>query len=344
MPGVSAGRDAVPPMAEPERELVVRRIGIALAGYQPNVGFFREQLASLLAQTFADWICLVSFDSPLAALRDEPQLQPYFQDARFEWRENSQRLGYARNFELGIQALAAQGVDAIACCDQDDVWRPEKLARCAKALEHAGPLSLVHSDMWILPEGKPCTETAWAAEHRSTDAVTPAQILAGNVVSGCSMLFDAELARRFPLPSRGVEHHDQWYAVCAAFHGGVHPIDEPLLSYRQHGGNTIGFVRRGGPFALPRELRPAPAETTQRGGVAYRRAEWRKVEALARAALQAGLPLDPTQQRAFLSPRDRGRTLFTLGLRQLARDPMLALVYWSRSLGKLLSPPTDPRP
>ncbi len=317
--------------------MLVRRVGIALAAYRPQPAFLREQLASIQRQTFSSWSCLLSFDSPLAAVREEPALREFFEDPRFAWRENPERFGYRRNFEATIQALVSTGVDAVACCDQDDVWAPDKLARNVEALERSGPLSLVHSDMWLMTEDGIRTERAWAFEHRSTRSVTPSQLLVRNVVSGCSMLFDAELARRFPCPDEGVEHHDHWYALVASFYGGVHPIADRLLDYRQHADNAIGASRLGGPLRLPRELRTWPVRGAARSAVQRQCQAWQKVRALARAALYAGLPLDDLQKLSFISEHDRGAGLFALGLRELPRDLMVARDLWAHALGKLLS-------
>ena len=38
------------------------------------------------------------------------------------------------------------------------------------------------------------------------------------------------------------EYHDHWLAVVASVHGGVHAVHEPLVRYRQHGGNVVGVT------------------------------------------------------------------------------------------------------
>src|SRR5262249_13445241 len=128
----------------------VTRIGIALAAYRPRPDYFAEQLASIVAQTFRDWICVITFDSPMAETRAHPLIRPFAEDSRFVWMENETRLGARDNFGKAIQTVLGLGVDAIACSDQDDRWYPDKLATEGDALRRAPSMSIVHCDMHLL--------------------------------------------------------------------------------------------------------------------------------------------------------------------------------------------------
>ncbi len=305
------------------------KLGIALAAYQPPIGFFVEQLRSLQAQTYSDWVCVINLDSPLEPLRSQAALDPYFSDPRFIWSENPQRLGHKKNFEKAIQiALVQPGVKAIACSDQDDVWYPEKLARSVELLKRSGPLSLVHTDMhYLTREGITLKDSVWTIELRGIDQTRTEHLLVRNVVAGCSMVFDAELARRFPVIPDGAIYHDHWYALVASFYGGVHPVRQALFAYRQHGANEVGVTPFIGTFTLPSDVRRRDILTKCRRG-------WMKTYNLASSAIEHGLPLGFWKRATFQRSWDGGLLMLFFGLRHIFLDPPLARACFARGVGK----------
>lgn len=306
-------------------------IGIALAAYQPKLASFREQLASLQKQTYPSWFCVVTLDSPLAPLRAAPELADFFADRRFEWRENPTRLGHKRNFEGAIQATLAHQPRWIACSDQDDVWYPEKLAREAQRLETLPPLSLTHCDMHVMQaDGSIDAKTAWQTERRGVHHAGAEHLIARNVVAGCAMLMDAELARRYPRIPEAFDYHDHWYAVVAACLGVVDALDEPLFAYRQHGGNVVGVTEFPGVLAAPPGKRWTPGVIVEKC-----RATWRKSRARAEAAMAAGVPL-PMPARELWSGRGAGVRLLGMAARSYATDPALTRALLGRAVGSWL--------
>jgi hypothetical protein len=314
------------------------RVGIALAAYQPQIDYFAEQLESIRSQTHTDWICLITLDpgtdaahpgATLSALRNANTLQPCFEDRRFIWIENSERLGHKKNFEKAIQlALKQPGVQGIACSDQDDVWYPQKLARSVQALQKAGPLALVHCDMHFLTrDGSKLPETVWAIEHRGIGNAQCQHLLVRNIVAGCAMLFDAELARRFPIIPEGADFHDYWYAIVASLHGGIYAINEPLYAYRQHGGNVVGVTPFPGTFAMTPSAR-------EMGLIPKCKATWNKSQKLALATIGQGLPLKLWHRIAFISRWDFGLLFLGMGIRHLFGDRPLARACFARAIGK----------
>jgi hypothetical protein len=60
-----------------------------------------------------------------------------------------------------------------------------------------------------------------------------------NLVTGASAMFRRSLlALAEPLPEAWV--HDEWLGIVASISGRVDVLEEPLVLYRQHGGNQIG--------------------------------------------------------------------------------------------------------
>lgn len=312
----------------PEVAVRVGRVGIALAAYRPTVGYFGEQLASIVGQTHEDWFCVVTLDSPLDELRAEAALAGYLDDERFEWIENPVRLGHKKNFEHAIGRVAGRGAWAIATADQDDVWYPEKLATLVEALGRCARLSLVHSDMHVLIDGEVPAASVWRRTLQYTGDASVGDLLVANVVTGCSMLFDAELARRYGAIPDAFDFHDHWFAIAAACHGGVHAVDRPLLGYRQHGGNVVGAPEFDWSITLP--------EASGIGGeIAACRERWSMLRRRTIAAIDAGLPLPRGLVRRYRDGVDLGLILLARGLVRFVGNPRLARLCIRLAIGRL---------
>jgi len=307
------------------------KIGIALAAYKPHPDYFYEQLLSIRNQEYQNWNCIVTLDSPVKDLRKMPKLESFLTDSKFIWIENEVRLGAKKNFEKAIQKVLDLHVDAIACADQDDIWFPNKLAVCLDFYKELPSLSLVHSDMNLLIADKISYETAWKLEKRGVKNSRPRHFIVRNMVAGCSMLFDANLARRFPVIPDGVHYHDHWYPYLAARYGRVVPIPKALYAYRQHGNNELGVT----PF---KSLLYVPNNSP--GILEKCRANWNKSYSFALSVSQTDGPLPFLDRLVFIYPWDFGIGFLILGLINLRKDPAIARACFSRAIGKVLEIPS----
>jgi glycosyltransferase involved in cell wall biosynthesis len=217
------------------------RISVALATHNGE-RFLREQLDSLARQTLTpselvvqdDW----STDGTLAVLED------FARDSSFPVRiaPNESRLGFSTTFL--VAASRCEG-DAIAFCDQDDVWLEHKLERCRDALAGSEVLLAMHASRVV---DEALAPTGLIYPRYGSDAVVPR--LGGDpwaAVRGMSMVFDADLIRVGDWQARprshyvdGPLHHDEWIYLLARALGRIALIGEPLALYRQHGANVAG--------------------------------------------------------------------------------------------------------
>lgn len=141
--------------------------------------------------------------------------------------------------------------DYYMLCDQDDVWFKDKVSRSLEALQvlegawgKQTPL-LVFSDLEVTDADlRPVSRSFW--ERRGLNPETAhsyRQLLANNVITGCTTLFN-ESARAIssPIPKRRFLH-DQWIGFHVAYHGHIACLADPTVYYRQHGNNQMGANR-----------------------------------------------------------------------------------------------------
>ncbi|MEZ5534908.1 MAG: glycosyltransferase family 2 protein [Thiolinea sp.] len=203
-----------------------------------------ELLDSLQQQSFTDWELLVrddgSQDQTVKLLLEWQQQHP---DKLVCLELDGQHLGSSHSFSALVEISTAP---FLMFCDQDDVWFQDKIALEYAAItalcagqDESKPV-LVHSDLTLVNENKTLmTPSFW--QWRGFDVYQPKRdYLLTNTVSGCAAIFNRAAAQMaFPLP-QGVLHHDRWLGLVCAWFGIVHPLEQQLLFYRQHGDNAIG--------------------------------------------------------------------------------------------------------
>lgn len=207
--------------------------------------FVSAQVRSILGQSRPVQQIVVSddasSDSTLEIVRrevDQAESRPQLTILR-----NKVALGVTANFE---QALAACTGELFVLCDQDDVWRPDRIESALRVMRARPDVVLTHSDARLVDStGHPLGLTLMEALELR-DAVTEIRdgrsftaLLRRNLATGATMMMRPELfdtARPFPREWL----HDEWLAMIASVIGRIGVIEEPLIDYRQHGANVVG--------------------------------------------------------------------------------------------------------
>ncbi|MDR6904629.1 cellulose synthase/poly-beta-1,6-N-acetylglucosamine synthase-like glycosyltransferase [Agromyces sp. 3263] len=231
------------------------RVSVAL-GTHNGVRFLPQQLESILAQTSpVNEIVLsddASSDNTTALARQVVAAHRAATDAstpELVVLDNSTALGVTANFE---QALRAASGDLIALCDQDDVWHPDRVERALREFAARPGLDLVAAEARLVddadePIGSSLFETLGVDDglrRRLASDAAFEELLKRNVLTGATMMVSRSLVERAaPFPASWV--HDEWLAMVASVGGGIAVVAEPLIDYRQHGGNQIGVARLG---------------------------------------------------------------------------------------------------
>ncbi|MGA3172296.1 MAG: glycosyltransferase family 2 protein [Chthoniobacteraceae bacterium] len=168
----------------------------------------------------------------------------------------SQQNGGAHN-ALNRAIAMADGSDFIGILNSDDLYERERIEKCLRCLELNPGAAAVVTRLKIIDEsGVPLGEADPRARWlRSVWQARPESLTAwlgiANFTKTTSNLFGrAEYFRAHPFrPYRYV--HDYYFALAAALEDRLAVLDEELLLYRVHGGNTI---KSGPTDKLPREV------------------------------------------------------------------------------------------
>ena len=239
----------------------------------------REQLESIGRQTLLPCELVVSDDASTDATIEI--IEQFARTAPFPVRVHAgqDRIGVGENFMRAAQRCSG---DLIAFSDQDDVWLPEKLERCAASLGLPEVVLAIHACSVVDETLRPLGEIVpTIARDRISSPLEPPR---WGEAPGMGMVFSLDLLSLLEWDSRPVAHHahgrllhDEWIYGIARVAGSIAFLAEPHCLYRQHSANIEGAPERGAGAWM--------RSATTTGGVYYgRRAE----QARQWAALLAG--------------------------------------------------------
>ena len=223
------------------------KVSIAMCTYN-GAPFLREQLDSLLGQRRLPDEVVICYD----ASNDESVqiLESFSLTAPFRVRLylNSTNLGVLKNFENAISACTGE---VIFLCDQDDVWRADKIESVASTFESDPRVGLVLSDAELVdsslvPIGKRLFNELGFTPRMTRLAVSGQRLdifLRRNYFCGAAMAFRAHFRQLVqPIPDGGPLIHDGWIGLMIAAVGRLAFTPHPLIKYRQHAAQQVGVA------------------------------------------------------------------------------------------------------
>jgi glycosyltransferase involved in cell wall biosynthesis len=224
----------------------LNRISVALCTYNGE-RFLPEQLASIANQTRPPDELIVcddqSIDRTLDIVREFAASAPY----PVKIFQNEYNLGSAANFERTIRLCEGS---LIALSDQDDIWYPIRLQRSEQELTAHPEAGLVFSDADVINDENELTGTTiwqrlgFAGKHERDLLAGQYLLLAKHrFVTGATVMFRAGLRDRI-LPIGQGWIHDEWIALITAAFSDLRPINQPLVRYRIHGSQQVGFQNK----------------------------------------------------------------------------------------------------
>lgn len=231
-----------------------KRLSVSVAMCTFNgARYLDEQLSSIVGQTELPDELVVSDDQ--SSDQTATIIENWRKAAPFpiRWSVNARRLGSTANFERALHLCKG---DLLALSDQDDIWKPTKLASARSAFDREPSLLAYFTDAEIVDDQlAPLGRRLWASVGFSDEIQTAlshdaadAEFLERSFVTGATMVIRRELAEfAAPFPTSLPMHiHDRWLALHALAFGKLGADPNPSVLYRQHADQQIGAaeVRR----------------------------------------------------------------------------------------------------
>ena len=219
--------------------------------------FIREQLDSLLSQSFSDFCLYVHDDGSNDGTKDILEEYQNGHSDKIVILDTPPCGGAKSNF---MHLLCEVDADYYFFCDQDDVWDNKKIEKMFHVMVDKedkdipfalfSDLFVVNSDMTKLADSyfDYCGYNPKRTYYR--------QILIQNFIPGCALCFNkatAMMARSFS-DLRNIYMHDWWVALIASLKGKISFINEPLVYYRQHNENSIGAEKKLSLFVVAKHV------------------------------------------------------------------------------------------
>lgn len=227
------------------------RISVAMCTFNGE-SYLREQIESILRQSVAvDEIVVAddaSTDGTRQMLEDYARRLPQL----FRLCLRDTNVGTIRNVEFALQQCRGE---IIFLADQDDVWRPDKVATMLARFRDPRCLLLFSDGRLVDPAGRPLGSTLWQkwqftrwrrflwrwiAGAAAFDLVFNNNKVTGATVAMRRSLLVHALAIRVP---HGY-WHDGWFAMHAAANRGLAFIPDELIDYRIHPKQQVGLQQQ----------------------------------------------------------------------------------------------------
>ena len=224
-----------------------KKVEILLATYN-GAQYLREQLESIVNQDYKDWVVRTCDDASTDGTYDIlKEYQEKYPD-KFIITKNERGFGSAKKNFMNL--IKNSTCDYVMCCDQDDVWLPNKISWTLQAMEEneQGDMPvLVHTDLKVVDADLNVLSESFFEHSNFRKEFELNEILIQNFVTGCTMMMNRPMAT---LMSRvedcdSILMHDWVASILATSVGKVAFVDTPMMLYRQHAINSVGAKKYG---------------------------------------------------------------------------------------------------
>lgn len=202
--------------------------------------YIEQQLTSILNQTYLpDEIIVVDDASEDKTIILTQQILEN-SNITYSIHVNENRLGAAANF---LKAMKLATGDYIFCCDQDDIWKEDKLACFMQRIQQSHKQLYFSNGLLVNAAGVSMKCTVWESLHFHPSMLDKTLafdlILNRCFVTGAAMAVSKELVDTVEEIPEGWLH-DGWFSLLACVNHSIEAIDEILFYYRQHAKNVVG--------------------------------------------------------------------------------------------------------
>ena len=266
----------------------MKKISVVMTTYNGEK-YVREQLDSLVRQTMQPDEVLIFDDCSTDGTAE--LISRFIEEIRPDgWKlhVNAENLGWKRNF---IRAMEAAEGEYVFLCDQDDIWRPDKIRDMVSVMEEDPSILLLAGNSNIIytetekAEHRPFysfrerafnlehvwNNTGWAARvNKALKEPKPDTGLVRKIPfdtrlfstqrQGCVMAMRREAMREALRFWEESCPHDTLLWFYAAVHDGLYLLEKHVIDYRHHLSNTGFNVTLGQNLTARSELQKIEAQ------------------------------------------------------------------------------------
>lgn len=234
-------------------------IAILMATYNGEQ-YVAEQIESLLDQTYQDWELYIHDDGSKDHTMEIVERYAQRYPSKIHVIPGEGTGGAKNNFFFLMRNVRAPYV---MFCDQDDVWRKEKIEKtyqamiAAEASHGRGKPILVFSDLTVVDQQLNIIADRMSGLQKLNPEKTQLKdCLIQNVITGCTAMINRACLEKSlaEIDAANIIMYDWWCALVAAYFGEITFIDEALVLYRQHEDNALGVVPVADPHYIAKKM------------------------------------------------------------------------------------------
>jgi glycosyltransferase involved in cell wall biosynthesis len=213
--------------------------------------YVNAQLDSVLQQDYPHWKLVIrddgSTDGTLSVLNNYNQKYPGKINLV---TDNEGTLGYCASFSKLLKQASA---DYIMFCDQDDWWFPSKISTMLSVMLEEETLlpatsHVIFSDLQLADNELNIISPSFLKRMGYSPKAGMQIFFLKNYIPGCNIMFNRNLVQEALKTDNIMNLHDHWVLMVCGAVGKLTFINNPLMKYRMHDNNAIGFLEPGTSF------------------------------------------------------------------------------------------------
>lgn len=203
-----------------------KKISVCIATYNGEK-YIKEQIESILFQTIQPNEIIISDDN---STDKTIEIIKKINSPLIKIFRNKDK-GIIKNFE---NALLNSTGDYIFLCDQDDIWKNNKIEKIIENLKNYD-LVVHNAEIKEMNTNSKVKKTLFEIYNSKSGIV---RNFYKNSYVGCCMAFNRKILQKsIPFPEK-IYMHDVWIGMISEFGGKIHFEKEILMEYRRHGNNA----------------------------------------------------------------------------------------------------------
>lgn len=212
-------------------------VDILMPTYNTNIDYLKEQIDSLLNQTYKNIRIYISDDASTDKDVYETLVEYRNKDSRIIIFRQKENIGYNKNFEFLLKHSTA---DYIMFCDHDDIWHADKVEKSLKKIKQSN-CSLVYANCRQIDGNNNLIKGDYFKTKNIPLIIGKSKLAISRYAGlGCSQIITNDVKEKMLPFKPDVIAHDWLAGFIANEQNGIDYIYEELFDYRLHDNNVFG--------------------------------------------------------------------------------------------------------